>query len=93
MSENYEPITLIDEEGNEALFEVLFTFESKDYNKNYVVVYPAGALDEEDVELFAYSYVEQPNGESGELQEIQSDEEWDMIEEVLATFLSDENMQ
>lgn len=93
MNENYEPITLIDDEGNEALFEVLFTFESEDYGKNYVVVYPAGALEEEDVELFAYSYVEQADGASGELQEIQSDDEWDMIEEVLATFLNDEDMQ
>lgn len=83
-------ITIVDEEGNESLYEILFTFESTDYGKNYVLLYPAGASEDEDVELFAYSYVEEEDGTSGDLEPIETEEEWDMIEEVLNTFMDDE---
>ena len=35
--EGHEHITIVDEEGNEILHEVLFTFESEDYNKSYIL--------------------------------------------------------
>lgn len=85
-----EYITLVDEEGNESLYEILFTFDSDEFNKSYVVLYPAGTIDEEDVELQAYSYVEDTEGESGQLLPIETDAEWDMVEEVLNTFLDEE---
>ena len=87
--EDLEFITLVDEDGNETLFEILFTFESEEYNKNYVLLYPAGTL-EEDVELQAYSFEEEQEGVSGNLFPIETDEEWDMIEEVLNTFFDEE---
>lgn len=86
----HEYITIVDEEGNESLYEILFTFDSEDYNKSYVLVYPAGSHDEEDVELQAFSYTEQEDGSSGSLEPIETDAEWDMIEEVLNTFLAEE---
>lgn len=84
-------ITLVDDEGNESLYEILFTFESEDYNKKYVIIYPAGTIDEEDVELQAYSYTEDEDGTSGDLQPIEDEKEWDMVEEVLNTFLEEED--
>lgn len=90
-NEEHEYITIVDEEGNESLYEILFTFESEDFNKSYVLVYPAGTIEEEDVELQAFSYVESETGEAGALEPIETDEEWDMVEEVLNTFLSDED--
>lgn len=39
---DHEHITIVDENGNEELFEILFTFESEDFGKSYVLVYPAG---------------------------------------------------
>ena len=48
-----EYITLIDDDGNEELYQILLTFESDEFDKSYVLVYPAGASDEE-VELFAF---------------------------------------
>lgn len=89
--ENY--ITIIDEEGGEQLYEILFTFESQDFNKEYVLVFPVSPErededdEEEDIELLAFSYTEDADGESGQLHNIETDEEWDMIEEVLNTFL------
>ncbi|MCT7835574.1 MAG: DUF1292 domain-containing protein, partial [Lactobacillus iners] len=43
-------ITLIDDKGNEELFEILFTFTSDDYNKSYVLLYPAAVGEDEEVE-------------------------------------------
>lgn len=86
---DHEYITIVDEEGNESLYEILFTFDSEDYNKSYVLVYPAGSH-EEDVELQAFSYKEQEDGTSGSLEPIETEAEWDMIEEVLNTFLAED---
>lgn len=88
--EEAEYITLVDEEGNETLYEILFTFESDEFNKQYVLLYPAGTLDEEDVELQAFAYEEDEEGLSGNLIPIESDAEWDMVEEVLNTFLAED---
>ena len=88
---NHEYITILDEEGNESLYEILFTFESEDFNKSYVLVYPAGTVEDEDVELQAFSYIETEEGNAGALQPIETEEEWDMVEEVLNTFLADED--
>ncbi len=85
-----EFITLVDEEGNEELYEILLTFdETDDFNKSYVLVIPANAA-EEDVEVFAFSYEEETGGLDGKLSEIETDEEWDMIEEVLGAFVEED---
>ena len=52
--------------------------------------YPAGIPEGEEVELQAFSYVEAEDGTEGDLLPIETDEEWDMIEEVLNTFLDEE---
>ena len=75
--EGHEHITLVDEQGNE-------------FGKNYVLLYPAGIPEDEDVELQAYSYVENAEGTEGDLQQIETDAEWDMIEEVFNTFMAEE---
>lgn len=87
---DHEHITIIDEEGNEELYEILFTFESDDFDKSYVLVYPAGTSEGDEVELSAFSYKESDGGLEGTLSTIDSDEEWEMIEEVLNTFISEE---
>ncbi len=86
----HDHVTIIDEQGNEILHEILFTFESEDFGKSYVLLYPAGIPEDEDVELQAFSYIENEEGMEGELLPIETDEEWDMVEEVLNTFLADE---
>ena len=89
-AENY--ITVVDEQGNEQLFEVLFTFDSDEFNKSYVLYYPAGAENEdnEEIEIHASSYIPNEDAEEGNLQPIETDEEWEMIEEMLNTFLDEE---
>ncbi|WP_423253650.1 DUF1292 domain-containing protein [Melissococcus plutonius] len=89
-NDNHEHITLVDEQGNETLYEILLTIDGQEeFGRNYVLLYPAG-VSEEDVELQAYAYTENEEGTEGELQQIETDEEWDMIEEVFNTFMDDE---
>lgn len=92
MEHGEKQITIIDEEGNEQLCEVLFTFESDQFNKSYVLYYPLGAeeTEEEEIEIHASAFSPGDEGEEGELQPIETEEEWDMIEEMLETFLDEE---
>ncbi len=87
-------LTLVDEQGNEELFEVLFTFHSDDYDKSYVLLYPAAGEDNDEVEVQAFSYDADESGEvtSSDLHEIDSDEEWDMVQGVLNTFIDDDRL-
>lgn len=86
-------ITVVDENGNEQLCEVLFTFDSEEFGKSYVLYYPVGAEEdeEEEIEIHASSFTPTEDGQDGELMPIESDEEWDMIEEMLETFLAEQD--
>lgn len=87
-------ITLIDDQGNEELYEILFTFHSDDYDKSYALLYPAAVGDDEDIEVQAFSYDADDAGDvtSSDLHEIESDDEWDMVQGVLNTFLDDDRL-
>jgi len=96
MSKHNEPvnvITLIDDDGNETLYEILMTIDGqKEFGKNYVLLYPAGIDDDEEIELLAYSFLENEDGTQGKLMAIDKDseDEWDMIEEVFQTFMDED---
>ena len=92
--EERELITLVDEQGNETLFEILLTIDGKEeFGKNYVLLIPANAEEDEngEVEIQAYSFTENDDGTEGDLQPIpeDSDAEWDMIEEVFNSFMEE----
>ncbi len=82
-------LTYVDDKGNEILCDILFTFESEEFKKSYVLFYPTGSLEEEEIEVYAASFVPL-EGEIGELNEITTDEEWAMIEEILESFENEE---
>ncbi|ENH97610.1 hypothetical protein J416_06348 [Gracilibacillus halophilus YIM-C55.5] len=90
--EEKERIIIPDENGEEHLFEVLFTFDVDDTGHSYVAVVPAEHQEGEEVEVFAFRYEEKPNEDDLELYQIESDEEWDMVEEVLNTVASEEDL-
>ena len=92
--EGHEHITLVDDQGNETLYEILLTVDGQEeFGRNYVLLYPAGVSEDEDVELQAYAYIENEDGTEGELEQIETDAEWDMIEEVFNTFMAEEEEQ
>ncbi|GEL13339.1 hypothetical protein FC15_GL001487 [Lapidilactobacillus concavus DSM 17758] len=87
-------ISLVDDQGNEELYEILFTFDSEDYDRSYVLLIPAGAQDNEQVDIYPFAYTPDENGDatSGDLMPIEDDAEWDMVQGVLDVFLNDENL-
>ena len=84
MAEQHEQnvITLIDENGSESLYEVLHVFENEENGKKYVFVSEVGAEEDEDgyVQILAYSYKEDENGEGGEVFPIEEESEWEFVE-------------
>ena len=71
-----------DENGNEKRTTILFTFDNDETKKQYVV-YQDPEGDQSEVMASAYT-------DDGRLIPIESEEEWDMVEEVINTFFGDE---
>lgn len=72
---------VIDKEGKEIEFEVLFTFESNETNKNYMV-YTDNSKDEEgNIRVFASVF--NPSDEPLELLPVETEREWKIIETIL----------
>ena len=73
--------TVTDEEGNNIECEALFTFESEETGKNYIV-YTDNSVDEEgNTKVFASIYT--PDEENTMLKPIESHKEWKIIETIL----------
>lgn len=81
-----ETMVVVDEQGNEQVYEIVLTFKNEEFGKSYVIYKLPG--DEED-EVFASSY-DDSETDGGDLKPIETDEEWDMIEEVLNSFQDEE---
>lgn len=77
-------LRVIDEHGNEIDYEIVFTYTDDSSKKSYVVYKEPGDSDE----VFAAIY--EPDGDGGNLLPIETDEEWDMIEEKLDAYLESE---
>ncbi|ASK63109.1 hypothetical protein CFK37_13610 [Virgibacillus phasianinus] len=87
-----ERIVIPDENGEEHLFEVLFTFDADETKQSYIAVVPVEQKDDEEVEVYAFRYEEKDSDDNDlSLFPIESDEEWEMVEEMLNT-LADEEM-
>jgi len=90
--EEKERIIIPDENDEEHLFEVLFTFDVDELDHSYIAVVPVEQQEEEEVEVFAFRYEEKGDDDNDlALFPLESDEEWDMVEEMLHT-LADEEM-
>lgn len=89
--ENDNKLIYIDEEGTEVLCEILFTFDSEEFEKSYVLFYEVGKENDDEVEVLAASYVPSEDGSVGELHDVETEEEWEMIEETLEMYSDDED--
>ena len=72
---------VIDDEGKEIECEVLFTFESDETGKNYIV-YTDNTQDEEG-NTKVYASIYNPDEDETKLIPIESDKEWKIIETIL----------
>lgn len=87
-----EYLFIPNEDGTEDKFEILFTFEHDTTGRKYMLVVPADAdedteADEQDV--YAFRYTE--DGDDLQLEMIEDDEEWAMVEEMFHTMMPQED--
>ncbi len=75
--------SLIDENGKETVYDVLFTFESEETNKNYIV-YTDNTKDQ-DGNIQVYASVYDPENPNSKLEAITTEKEWKVIETILET--------
>ena len=75
--------SLIDDKGNEVIYDVLFTFESEETKKNYIVYTDNSHDDKGNVQVYASTY--NPDDEKTKLEAIETEKEWKVIETILNT--------
>ena len=94
MEHGEKTMTIVDEHGEEHVCEVIFTFESTDYGKSYVLYHVLGEEEEQDdeehIQIHAASFIPVAGEEGGDLMPIEDDAEWEMIEEMFNTFVEEE---
>jgi len=92
--EESERIIIPDDNGEEHLFEVLFTFDVDETSKSYLAVIPVEQKEDEEVEVYAFRYEEKENDEDDlALFPIETDEEWNIVEEMLNTLADEEDKE
>ncbi len=76
--------SMLDENGNEVVYDVLFTFESDETNKNYIV-YTDNQKDPKTGNIEVYASIYYPDDKNGRLEAIETEKEWKVIETILNT--------
>ena len=82
---NENQMVVTDNEGKEHLMNILFTYENEERKASYVFFYDSEDPNEEVVVM---RYLE-----SGELEPIEDDEEYDEVEEVFNAWQDDPKIQ
>ena len=75
--------TVINDKGEEVVCDVLFTFDSEETKKSYIV-YTDNSTDE-DGSIRVYASVFDPTGNNPDLLPIETEKEWLVIENILAS--------
>lgn len=75
--------TVTDQNGKTIEYEILFTFDSEETGKSYLV-FTDNAFDE-DGNIITYAATYDKNGEVLELQDIETEQEWNLIESLLSS--------
>lgn len=81
MNDEKMTFKILDENGKEIECEVLFTFESTETNKNYIVYTDDSTDNEGNTRVYASIY--NPKEENLKLSPIETEKEWKIIETVL----------
>ncbi|MBR4618900.1 MAG: DUF1292 domain-containing protein [Bacilli bacterium] len=75
--------TMINEQGEEIRYDVLFTFDSEDTNKSYIA-YTDNTYDNKgNISVYASTY--DKSSPEMKLGEIETEQEWKVIETILNT--------
>ena len=82
---NEKQMVVTDNEGKEHLMQILFTYDNEERKTSYVFFYDT---EDKDEEVVVMRYLE-----SGELEPIDDDEEYDEVEEVFNAWQDDPKIQ
>lgn len=82
---NEKQMVVTDNEGKEHLMQILFTYDNEERSTSYVFFYDT---EDKDEEVVVMRYLE-----SGELEPIEDDEEYDEVEEVFNAWQDDPKIQ
>ena len=82
-SEKKGIFTIINDKGEEIECEILFTFDSEETKKSYIV-YTDNSTDE-DGSIRVYASAFDPTGNNPDLLPIETEKEWLVIENILAS--------
>lgn len=85
MERQPEFFTVTDENGKDIECEIIMTFDSDEFGKSYVVYQ---IVNDETGEYYAAAFNPE-DGDEGKLIEVETEAEWDFIEEVLESYLED----
>lgn len=77
----------IDSDGNEIVNEIIFTFDSKKTNKNYIIYSDNSKNEFGKLNLYASCY--NTNIENIELKPVETEEEWQIIQTIIDTLNED----
>lgn len=74
--------TVTDKDGKRVEYEILFTFDSEETEKSYIVFTDNNKDKEGSIITYAATY--QKDGERLMLEDIKTDREWNLIESILS---------
>jgi uncharacterized protein YrzB (UPF0473 family) len=82
MEENNElqQVVLYDENGDEVLFDLVFTFDMEE--KHYVILTPSEINEEDDEEIEVYPFLLLTDEDGDYLEPISDDEEFEKVSQV-----------
>ena len=89
MQDEIMTFKVISDEGKEVDCEVLFTFESDETKKNYIVYTDNTVDDEGNTKVYASIY--NPEEEETKLLPIETEKEWKIIETILDELQNEAN--
>ena len=78
-----DKIFITKEDGTEVEMTILLTYDNTENGRSYVLYYDEN---DESGEVYPYYYLE----DDKTLHELETEEEWDMVSEVLEAFLQEE---
>ncbi len=81
--ENNRYFTVTDQSGKTIEYEILFTFDSEETGKSYIV-FTDNEIDN-DGNIMTYAATYDKDGNTLQLNDIETDKEWSLIENLLAS--------
>ncbi len=87
--ENKNTIKVYDENGNEVICDILFTFDNEETKKSYIV-YTDNSKDAEG-KIQVYASIYDPKDPKMKLEEIKTEKEWKVIDTILETLQEEIN--